>query len=146
MQNQSNENKSLTKSVIIGIVVALVLGLVVYFFTNKTKVNSNISNNNSQTSDVVNNEDQNSDADKTRFITLEEIALHNSKESCWTAIDNNVYDVTSFTSKHKGGDRILAVCGIDGTDLFTGKSPMGRAHGDLAKMVLSSLKIGTLQK
>lgn len=81
-----------------------------------------------------------------RPITLEEIGTHNSKESCWTTIDGGVYDVTNFISKHKGGDKILAVCGIDGTDLFTGKSPMGRIHSKVATKLLSKMKIGTLQE
>lgn len=81
-----------------------------------------------------------------RPITMDEISTHNSQGSCWTTINGNVYDVTRFISKHKGGDKILAVCGIDGTDLFTGKSPMGRVHSDVAIKLLSSMKIGTLQQ
>lgn len=80
-----------------------------------------------------------------KSYTLSDISVNNTKESCWTAIDGNVYNITDFISKHKGGDKILAVCGIDGSDLFSGKDPMGRAHGDLAKMMLSNMKIGTLQ-
>ncbi len=81
----------------------------------------------------------------SKNISLSEISAHNSKDSCWTAINGEVFDVTEFTSKHKGGDKILRVCGIDGTDLFTGKSPMGRVHSEMAAKLLSSMKIGTLQ-
>lgn len=80
-----------------------------------------------------------------RPIALDEINSHNSKASCWTTINGGVYDVTKFISSHKGGDKILRVCGIDGTDLFTGKSPMGRIHSEMAAKLLSSMKIGNLQ-
>ena len=55
--------------------------------------------------------------------------------------------LTKFVSKHKGGDKILAACGVDATDYFTGKHPtIGRVHSELAVKLLSSMKIGTLQK
>ncbi len=82
--------------------------------------------------------------DNNTKYSLAEISTHNSKDSCWTAINGEVFDVTKFTTKHKGGDKILRVCGVDGTDLFTGKSPMGRVHSEMAVKLLSSMKIGTL--
>lgn len=80
-----------------------------------------------------------------RPITLDEISTNNSKQSCWTTINGGVYGVTKFVSSHKGGDKILAVCGIDGTDLFTGKSPLGRVHSEMATKLLSGMKIGFIQ-
>lgn len=80
-----------------------------------------------------------------RPITLEEISTHNSKDSCWTTINGGVYDVTYFIPNHKGGDRILNACGKDATDLFTGKSEMGRLHSRVAIKLLSKMKIGILQ-
>lgn len=110
------------------IALLLILGLFVFKSLNNT-------NENTKTS---------SEAD-TKIIDLSEIATHNSKDSCWTAIDGGVYDITNFISKHEGGDRILAVCGINGSDLFSGKNPMGRAHNQMAKTLLSKMKIGKLQ-
>jgi cytochrome b involved in lipid metabolism len=89
---------------------------------------------------------QTADIQAEKIISLSEILLHNSKESCWTTINGEVFDVTKFTDMHKGGDRILNACGIDATDLFTGKSPMGRVHSQLAVKLLSGMKIGTLQQ
>lgn len=83
---------------------------------------------------------------ESQSYALSEIATHNSKDSCWTAINGEVFDVTGFISKHKGGDKILAVCGVDGSDLFSGKSPMGRTHSPMATKVIASMKIGTLSK
>jgi cytochrome b involved in lipid metabolism len=78
--------------------------------------------------------------------TLSDISTHNSASDCWTTINGGVYDVTKFISQHRGGDRILSACGVDATDLFTGKSPLGRIHSAMAQKLLSSMQIGTLQK
>jgi cytochrome b involved in lipid metabolism len=81
-----------------------------------------------------------------RPIALDEISMHNSKESCWTAINGGVYDVTKFISSHKGGDKILNACGVDATDFFTGKHPtIGRVHSEMATKLLGGMKIGNLQ-
>ena len=77
--------------------------------------------------------------------SLEDVSKHATKADCWTTINGKVYDVTKFISNHKGGDKILAVCGIDGTDLFTGKSPMGRIHSKVAVKLLSKMQIGKVQ-
>ncbi|MEZ4104053.1 MAG: cytochrome b5 domain-containing protein [Candidatus Paceibacterota bacterium] len=56
--------------------------------------------------------------------TLSEVAKHNTSSSCWTVVDGNVYDVTSFINQHPGGEReIMEICGIDGTKKFQ------RQHG-----------------
>lgn len=72
--------------------------------------------------------------------TLAEVAAHASKESCWTTVDGDVYDLTSFIPNHPGGEKILKICGIDGSSVFGGK------HGanDQAKAMLATLKIGVL--
>jgi L-lactate dehydrogenase (cytochrome) len=36
-----------------------------------------------------------------------EVAKHNNKKSCWIVLESNVYDVTSFLSKHPGGAAII---------------------------------------
>lgn len=77
---------------------------------------------------------------------MDEISKHTTREDCWTTINGGVYNVTKFISNHEGGDRILSACGKDATDLFTGKSPMGRVHSAMAVKLLSKMKIGELQK
>jgi L-lactate dehydrogenase (cytochrome) len=37
------------------------------------------------------------------LITGEEVAKHNSKDSCWVVIESTVYDVTRFLPQHPGG-------------------------------------------
>lgn len=72
-------------------------------------------------------------------ITLAEIAQHSTKEDCWTAIDNTVYDLTPYIQQHPGGAGALAnLCGIDGTAAF--KSQHGAEQRPLSE--LASLAIG----
>lgn len=75
--------------------------------------------------------------------TLKEVAKHNSSASCYTVVNNNVYDVTSFITKHPGGSsKILRICGKDGTASFTDQ------HGGQRKpeQELAGLQIGVLIK
>lgn len=74
--------------------------------------------------------------------TLVEVAKHASAKDCWTTINGNVYDLTSFVGKHPGGEAILKVCGVDGTSLFMDQ------HGGQAKQEnqLAGLEIGVLAK
>jgi cytochrome b involved in lipid metabolism len=78
-----------------------------------------------------------------KTYTMEEVAKHNSKESCWTVIRGEVYDLTNWIDKHPGGaDKILKICGKDGTDLFV------KQHGGKEKpeKILEDFEIGTLKK
>ena len=51
--------------------------------------------------------------------TMEDVAQHASAESCWTAVNGNVYDLTDWISQHPGGSSaITRLCGTDGTDAF----------------------------
>ncbi len=82
--------------------------------------------------------------DPTVALTTAEVAQHTDKNSCWTIIDGNVYDVTSFISSHPGGDRILEACGKDGSQLFASQGGEG-SHSESARGQLNELLIGALQ-
>jgi cytochrome b involved in lipid metabolism len=85
--------------------------------------------------------EENGKTEKT--YTMEEVAKHNSKESCWTVIRGEVYDLTNWIDKHPGGaDKILKICGKDGTDLFI------KQHGGREKpeKILEDFEIGVLKK
>jgi cytochrome b involved in lipid metabolism len=82
------------------------------------------------------------DTNSAKSYTLADIASHNSKSSCWTSINGNVYDLTQWIDNHPGGaENILGICGIDGTSAFTNQ------HGGQQKPEnqLSTFLIGTLK-
>lgn len=73
--------------------------------------------------------------------TSAQVATHNTESSCWASVGGNVYDLTSWVSRHPGGSKaIINLCGIDATAKFEGK------HGgsSAAKAALALLKMGTL--
>merc|ERR1719324_1455280 len=52
-------------------------------------------------------------------FTVEEVAKHNNKESCWVILDDKVLDVTEFLKDHPGGElAILTFAGKDATEEF----------------------------
>lgn len=58
--------------------------------------------------------------------TREEIAQHNSRESCWVVIDGLVYNLTCYLDTHPGGDVILTKAGetkVDASDVFRAYHP-----------------------
>jgi len=78
-----------------------------------------------------------------KYYTMEEVQKHNSRESCWTVIMGEVYDLTAWIDKHPGGTRaILKLCAKDGTKAFE------RKHGGEEKpeKALEQFKIGKLKQ
>ncbi len=74
-------------------------------------------------------------------ITLAQVAQHNSRESCWSAINGNVYDLTSWIPNHPGGEqRILRICGRDGSDDYNGQH--GGSHRTAT--ILAGFKLDVL--
>ncbi|KAK5169731.1 uncharacterized protein LTR77_005709 [Saxophila tyrrhenica] len=52
-------------------------------------------------------------------LSGEEIAKHNSRESCWVIIHGRAYDVTEFLPEHPGGPKIiLKYAGKDATEEY----------------------------
>jgi cytochrome b involved in lipid metabolism len=74
--------------------------------------------------------------------SLADVAKHNNEQSCWTAINGNVYDVTSWIGQHPGGERaILSLCGKDGTSAFTNKhGGQPRPEQELKNFLIGVLK------
>ena len=72
-------------------------------------------------------------------ITAAEVAQHHTAADCWSLINGNVYDLTTYLPRHKGGPGVLtAICGKDGTSAFTGQH-----SGQAAPATdLSSLLVG----
>ncbi|CAF3739067.1 unnamed protein product [Rotaria sordida] len=56
---------------------------------------------------------------KLLSVTEDELAKHNKKTDCWTAISGHVYNITPYLDYHPGGvDEIMKGAGIDATALF----------------------------
>lgn len=81
-------------------------------------------------------------ASGTATLTMADIASHNSAASCYSAINGSVYNLTSFVTKHPGGQAaIKSICGVDGTAAFSGQ------HGGQGTpaSVLVQYKIGVVK-
>jgi len=51
------------------------------------------------------------------YFSLEEIAQHNTIESCWMIISNKVYDITDYIPHHPGGkNALIRFAGKDGSE------------------------------
>lgn len=75
--------------------------------------------------------------------TLAQVAVHAGLSSCWAAVNGGVYDLTTWISKHPGGEvAVLSICGKDGSAVFNAQ------HGGQVKQeqILATFKIGTLKK
>jgi len=75
--------------------------------------------------------------------TLAQVKANNSRQSCWTIIDNYVYDLTRWINSHPGGaSAILSLCGVDGSAAFNSQ------HENQSKPAvrLDSYKLGPLAK
>lgn len=126
----------MTNKIKIGLVVLLVIIGGGFLFINNTG-KTNPSNNNSYTNTAPvtqNTPTKNPIKNTTNTITtsatvvttsgptvysLSQVETHNNEQSCWTIVNNNVYDLTSWISEHPGGARaILSLCGVDGTKSF----------------------------
>lgn len=77
--------------------------------------------------------------------TLDEIAEHSTKESCWIAIEGKVYDVTSFIPTHPGGEAILQGCGKDATAMFNRRPEVNTSHSQNARDILKKYYLGELR-
>jgi cytochrome b involved in lipid metabolism len=79
----------------------------------------------------------------TSTFTMAQVANHADSTSCYSVIRDEVYDLTSAITTHPGGaEKILAICGRDGSNAFVkkhGGSP--RQENELIK-----LRIGVLAK
>ena len=55
----------------------------------------------------------------TREYTLAEVQTHNTVSNCWSVINGDVYNLTTWIGSHPGGAAaITQLCGTDGTRAF----------------------------
>lgn len=74
-------------------------------------------------------------------ITLATLAQHATADDCWSAINQDVYDLTSWIAQHPGGaGPIESMCGVDATTAFNNQHA-GQVKPEVA---LAKYKIGSL--
>ncbi|SPN96770.1 related to L-lactate dehydrogenase [Cephalotrichum gorgonifer] len=77
--------------------------------------------------------------DNLKTLSLDEVAQHNTSESCWVILYGIVYDVTDFLNEHPAGPQaILRLAGKDATEEFDPIHPPGTLEGYLS----SKTKVG----
>lgn len=75
-----------------------------------------------QTDEDTTGDDSETTQESGDQITLTEVEDNDSTDSCWTVIEDRVYDLTEWVDQHPGGeDRIEQLCGTDGTEMFSGQ-------------------------
>lgn len=74
-------------------------------------------------------------------ITMADVAQHASASDCWSVVSGNVYDLTSWISRHPGGSGpIEGMCGKDGTAGFEGQHQgQGEPAQELATFLVGPL-------
>ena len=79
----------------------------------------------------------------TKQITFAQVKKNNKSTSCWTVVNNKVYNVTKWINQHPGGSsRILGLCGKNGTAMFSGM----HSGQSAPENILASYQIGVLKK
>ena len=73
--------------------------------------------------------------------TRAEVAERATADDCWAAVGGSVYDLTEWVDEHPGGaDRIIDLCGTDGTAAFDGQhAGEGEPAEELAEYVIGVL-------
>lgn len=74
-------------------------------------------------------------------LTTAAVAKHATASACWTIVNRDVYDLTSWIARHPGGQqRIVGMCGHDSTAAFTAQ------HGSSKRIaqLLAGFKLGAL--
>ncbi|XP_033628616.1 acyl-CoA 6-desaturase-like [Asterias rubens] len=80
---------------------------------------------------------------KKSTYTWDEVKEHSSKTDKWVVIENGVYDVSKWVTRHPGGFKVLShYAGEDATDAFVAFHP----DKELVTKYLKPLCIGSLEK
>ncbi|KAI1328518.1 cytochrome b5-like heme/steroid binding domain-containing protein [Xylariaceae sp. FL0255] len=77
---------------------------------------------------------------RSKAITLEQLAKHNDEKSLWIAVHGSVYDLTDFRRDHPGGVEVLLnSAGTDGTEAYE-----YAAHSEGQMLTMQQFRIGKL--
>eukprot|EP00808_Paulinella_micropora_P011984 g12992.t1 len=65
------------------------------------------------------------DKERRRVVEKAELAEHSTPDSCWIAVEKNIYDLTAFAPQHPGGpESVHAECGKDATVIYKDIHPL----------------------
>ena len=85
-------------------------------------------------------------ADNETTYTLAQIAEHNQADDCWMAIQDGVYDFSSYIPTHPAPPGVMTPwCGKDATEGMMTKG-YGRDHSPAAWEMMAPFLIGTLDE
>ena len=80
-------------------------------------------------------------AQPSKKYTAAQVAKHATAKDCWTSINGQVYNLTTWIKGHPGGSGpILSICGRDGSSAFNSQH---QGQGGPAAM-LRKFQIGKL--
>lgn len=89
-------------------------------------------------------EETSTDGDALPVYSLEQVAEHDTLESCWMAIEGSVYDFTDYAPEHPTPPFVLEPwCGKEATEGMRTKG-YGRDHSAAAWAMMAPYLIGTL--
>lgn len=76
-----------------------------------------------------------------QVYTLADVEQHSTAADCWSIVEGNVYDLTSWISQHPGGQGpIEGMCGVDATQAFLGQhGTQSRPNNELAGFQIGAL-------
>ena len=71
-------------------------------------------------------------------LSNSEIKTHNLKSDCWSIVNANVYNLTSYVKSHPGGASVIAnICGNDGSKAFVNQhNTQGKPNNVLSSFLL----------
>ena len=71
-------------------------------------------------------------------LSNSEIKTHNLKSDCWSIVNANVYNLTSYVKSHPGGASVIAnICGKDGSKAFVNQhNTQGKPNNVLSNFLL----------
>lgn len=74
-------------------------------------------------------------------VTMAEVARHSTTDDCWSAVNGNAYDLTSWIAQHPGGEQVIVqMCGVDGTDGFAAQhGGQGKPERELASLLVGPI-------
>jgi cytochrome b involved in lipid metabolism len=71
-------------------------------------------------------------------LSNSEIKVHNLKSDCWSIVNGNVYNLTTYVKSHPGGATVIAnICGKDGSNAFVNQhNTQGKPNKVLSSFLL----------